>query len=216
MPFKSLVLAGLFLIASGCSLLETKDDTTPIDVSFADPNRIEFQGKGAGAGIALMGTMGAMGIAIGVAIDEGIAKDIRDASLSAGFDVEQSISKALLSTTEGDYYAVYGAGGNVARGQFESDQVENMPLKLRIERYGFKTTGGSDDQTTAEIELEYSQPNGDSLQLHYPNDFEDQSGFELKTYPLERLKKEGTLSVELLNIGFEHLLKRLFGKKLGQ
>jgi 3-oxoacyl-[acyl-carrier-protein] synthase-1 len=43
-----------------------------ISIEFSDPDRIRFSGKGAGAGVMMSSSMGVMGIAIGVAIDEGM------------------------------------------------------------------------------------------------------------------------------------------------
>lgn len=41
------------------------------------PDKLTYEGKGAAAGIALMGVLGPSGIAIGAAIDVGIGKDIQ-------------------------------------------------------------------------------------------------------------------------------------------
>lgn len=48
---------------------------------------VNYTGKGAGASFALMGAMGPMGAAIGVAIDEGISKDICKNIEASGFDL---------------------------------------------------------------------------------------------------------------------------------
>jgi hypothetical protein len=63
-------------INAGCSSLSLFTQK-PIEIIYTSPDRISFQGKGAGAGIALISSMGPVGIALGVAIHEGIAKDIR-------------------------------------------------------------------------------------------------------------------------------------------
>lgn len=54
---------------------------------YIKPDCITFEGKGAGAAFALMATMGPVAAALGVAIDEGIAKDIRDTAEQGGCEL---------------------------------------------------------------------------------------------------------------------------------
>jgi hypothetical protein len=135
---RNCAVAIIFITASvtnsGCTSLPFLSDTpvekTPVEIHYTSPDRISFQGKGAGAGIALMSSMGPVGIAIGVAIDEGIAKDIRDTANAGDVDF-----KALLK-----------------------DSVATMDTlkdadRIDIKRYGFVMKNGSKDYVAAEVRV---------------------------------------------------------------
>ncbi len=94
-----------------------------VDVSVTEPDRIRFQGKGAGAGMMLMSSMGSMGIAIGIAIDEGIGKDINKTADAAGFDIEQMLREEI----------------NEQFKQAPNLKVKTDKIKVVVERYGFIT-----------------------------------------------------------------------------
>ncbi|WP_370979950.1 hypothetical protein [Agaribacterium sp. ZY112] len=108
------------------------------DVSIAEPDRIRFSGKGAGAGLMLSSSMGAMGIAIGVAIDEGIAKEIDASAVKAGFSAKDEVLSALSQTSIG-----YVSG-----------------FSLIVKKYGFTLEPGSDDQMYAYWSLETNFDDG--------------------------------------------------------
>ena len=75
--FRCLFVIFFILSLSACSALDSRDsEPLVIDVVVSEPARMRFQGKGASAGAMLMSAMGPVGIGIGVAIDEGIAKEI--------------------------------------------------------------------------------------------------------------------------------------------
>ncbi len=139
-----------------------------IDVSITEPDRIRFQGKGAGAGMMLMSSMGAMGIAIGVAIDEGIGKDIDAAARSAEFDIQQIMAAAMEESH-------FNSAG------------------LTIERYGFLTRSGDNDPVAAQLHITFSQKDGSQRSVKYPEDFD---AALVNTYPLEEVKENGMLSIE--------------------
>jgi hypothetical protein len=85
-----------FTQLNACSTHPSKPNAPNIHVTYAEDFRIRFSGKGAGAGMMLMGSMGPMGIAIGVAIDEGIAKDIRTALENSNERVDSLVKRSLL------------------------------------------------------------------------------------------------------------------------
>ena len=180
------------LLISGCTTLSQKEAVQPISIEYSDPNRIKFQGKGAGAGIALMSTMGSMGIALGVAIDEGIAKDIRESAQLVGFSIDDSVREALTVASDGRYRAEFAPS-------------TESSLKVVIKNYGFKSTGGKGDPTSAKIEVEVVRQGKDSVLIRFPEDFD---GVDIKAYPLERLKNEGGLAKELLG----EALVEVFGR----
>lgn len=191
---KCLCLSTLLLFLSGCSCFHV--DKNKVVVVFSESNRIEFTGKGAGAGIALMSTMGAVGIALGVAIDEGIAKEIRESAIKAGFDMSLLVKKSIEREYPNDLVI------------FSKEPIDK-PLPLEgttffvIKRYGFKTTGGEEDRTTAEIVLQVSSATIGAFEFHYPNDLNDAVNISnnegLNSYPLSELKLNGRLSTILMD-----------------
>ena len=100
----------------------------PIEITYSSSDRISFQGKGAGAGMALMSTMGPVGIALGVAIDEGIANDIRNNADNSGVEFQALFQQAVEQT-------------NLFK------QAESIEVK----QYGFVIKNGSKDYVAAEI-----------------------------------------------------------------
>jgi len=117
------------LVLSACSSLPFSF-SSPVEITYSSPDRISFQGKGAGAGIALMSTMGPVGIALGVAIDEGIAKDIRTNAEMGDIDFKTIIDLALS----------------------QSDLLKNAE-RIEVKKYGFVIKNGSKDYVAAEIDL---------------------------------------------------------------
>lgn len=95
----SFFLVGLVLVIStlslqGCSVLSRQGG---FFVSLNEPV-LQYSGRGAGASFALMGSMGASGIAIGSAIDSGIAKDIRSTLLDQGYDFNNELCGKLYDS----------------------------------------------------------------------------------------------------------------------
>lgn len=86
------------VLVVSCASQEPKKSRTsasvPIPVDVKKLDRIYFTGRGAGAGVMLTSTMGPMGIAIGVAIDEGIGKDIQKAFTESGFQLSVFVAES--------------------------------------------------------------------------------------------------------------------------
>ncbi len=187
------VIALILMQLVACSALPSNISKS-IKLEFSEPNRIQFQGKGAGAGIALMSTMGPVGIALGVAIDEGIAKDIRKAISEKHDDVQGYLKSQMAGLLTKQGYLVLLDG---------EELKENHFPKMVIKRVGFKITNGSTDATAAEWELElYSGPDTKTT-VNYPKDFAKDT---IKTHVLADLKVNGELGMELLD---ESLVKAL-------
>jgi len=191
---KILSVALSVLMLSSCTSLKVPKQEY-VRMTFPEPNRITFQGKGAGAGMALMGAMGPMGIALGVAIDEGIAKDLRKSASKGGFNIRQSVSIIIPKVTQGQWAA-------------EFDQSLDSNLELRITKYGFKTTGGKDDATSAELSIQLLADGGQIKVIKYPSDFEDKT--EIPSYPLDQLKSDGEAARTLLHNAFETALTEVY------
>ncbi|KZZ43067.1 MAG: hypothetical protein MK185_10280 [Saccharospirillaceae bacterium] len=102
---KKISLLSLLVLLSSCSVLGYKNSQNTIYIE--NTATIKYSGKGAGASFALMGAMGPMGAAIGVAIDEGISKDIRKNIEASGFDLvahlcEQYREKEVYCVSDSD------------------------------------------------------------------------------------------------------------------
>lgn len=76
----------LFFVFSTCSCVSLTPHSYT-SVFLADDATFSYSGRGSGAGVALMSTMGPVGIAVGVAIDEGIRKDLETSAQQAGLDI---------------------------------------------------------------------------------------------------------------------------------
>ena len=130
----ALIIVTASLFNTGCSSFSIFSSTlvkkAPVEIIYSSPDRISFQGKGAGAGMALMATMGPVGIALGVAIDEGIAKDIRETAKAGNVNFKEMFSKAVPSI----------------------DILKNAN-RIEVKKYGFVIKDGSKDYVAAEIHL---------------------------------------------------------------
>ncbi|MFL0810699.1 MAG: hypothetical protein K6L76_09815 [Agarilytica sp.] len=137
------------------------------DITFEEPNRMRFHGKGAGAGMMMMSSMGPMGIAIGVAIDEGIGKEIGEAANKADFDLASLLVAGLAGAAQ---------------------QIESIHVK----RYGFVTRRGENDPVAPQLHLEIQTANG-VKEIKYPEAFDDA---KITTHPLEQLKAQGATAIK--------------------
>lgn len=183
---KRFIFLSLLLSLSACSLFSPKTADT-LTVYWEAPQKIYFQGKGAGAGMALMSTMGPMGMAIGVAIDEGIAKDIAKAQQETNKTVQQLFNEQA-------------SGQNITWHQDEESQSD-----LRIKRLEFRIVPGGDDLTAVEIEV-VDQRSAEAVTIKYPNDF---SELKASSYPLADLKKDGSKTNLLIEEAFMQIIKRV-------
>lgn len=154
-----------------------------LDITTAEPDRVRFQGKGAGAGMMLMSSMGPMGIAIGIAIDEGIAKDIDKAARAAGLEIKSVVSEAYRA----------------------SDSRLNISA-LTIERYGFMTRSGDNDPVAVQLHISVAQADGSKLWVKYPEDFDKK---DVRLDPLDVVKVDGSVSVEAIRHAAVAVLDRL-------
>ncbi len=172
----------ILLLASVCFGLMGGCATAPppVDITITD-DRVRFHGKGAGAGMMLMSSMGPMGIAIGVAIDEGIGKDIDASARKAGLDM-RSITQSAI------------------------DKVGAVHLRsIVIERYGFVTRSGDNDPVAAQLHLSATNTEGKEIMVKYPDDFDDAV---VKTYPLDEVKARGEVSKQAFEAALLDALMR--------
>ncbi|MFL0800351.1 MAG: hypothetical protein K6L80_07885 [Agarilytica sp.] len=137
------------------------------EITISEPDRIRFHGKGAGAGMMLMSSMGPMGIAVGVAIDEGIGKDIDQAAKVAGFNIQTTLLQHL--------------------------PAKHTITSITIDRYGFVLRSGKDDPAASQLHITAILKDGGKIQIKYPEEFDEKT---VETCPLEKLKKYGALTVK--------------------
>ena len=142
--------------------------------------------------MALMSTMGAMGMAIGVAIDEGISKDISKTQQKSG----QSIEDILDDAAE---------GADLAITFNDNTHVINAP-NIYIERIEFKIVRGKNDATGVTINALYTDITGKESALNYPKDIPDYTAL---SFPLEQLKTNENLANQLLIEAFKQLLNSI-------
>ena len=172
------LLAGAFALAGCTTVTPAGRDTLAVTVEFAVPDRSRFSGKGAGAGMMLSSTLGAAGVAVGIAIDEGIGKDLQAVADDGGIGIKPLLMAALrqqVRLSDRDLRPV-AAGAE---------------LLIRVERYGFILQPGRDDPTAAQLSLRVSRPGSatrEPLYLQYPTDFQSPDAAPLPTLPLARLK----------------------------
>ncbi|WP_196158991.1 hypothetical protein [Reinekea sp. G2M2-21] len=128
------LLLGIFACALlvGCSALSVKEPSVEVQPGA----QFSYSGRGAGAGVALMSTMGPVGIAVGVAIDEGIRKDLEKSAQMAGFDIV-----ALVNSAYKENWVEYLKGDVVT-----------------IVEYGMQDVRGSDDIMSPYLVIASSDP----------------------------------------------------------
>jgi hypothetical protein len=175
----TIVTASLF--NTGCSSFSLFSSTliekTLVEIVYSSPDRISFQGKGAGAGIALMSSMGPVGIAIGVAIDEGIAKDIRDTAKEGSVDFKIIFNKAVPNI-------------DILK---DTDRID-------VKKYGFVIKDGSKDYVAAEVHLLIHR--GEVYEELVLSSWEEQQALE-KWITLEELKKNSNSIYVLFEMALE-------------
>lgn len=176
------VFTFILLSVVSCSHLP-RVPAIPYSLEFDAPPRIRFQGKGAAAGMMMSSSMGPMGIAIGVAIDEGIAKDIQAAADKAGCALDQVVAGAFEQ-----------ASARHGRSAIQKNPDSEDVAVIRIHRIGFVVTSGEADPAyvAAELSIRF---NGVDYSIRHPIE-QDTPPF---TTPLERLKADGEPACRMLD-----------------
>jgi len=164
----------------GCSTSDVSPESELL-VDIAEPDRIRFEGKGSAAGFMLSGSMGPMGIAIGVAIDEGISKEIQSAADSVDFQMESLVRRS---------FALAPIGCNIKR--------------IEIERYGFKMLSGSGELAVPHIKSKIVGASGKTEVVNYPSDAAEESDQQLSA-ELDALKSSGQLVQQRLSAAITQL-----------
>jgi hypothetical protein len=179
----SILISILFLVAC------TTQPAPKILVTLSENQTLDFTGKGAAAGIMLDSVMGGAGIAIGIAIDKGIAKDIANnlnhhkPLLNIVDHLDQQLKAALIK-----------------------NQVKGLQnIQATIEHYGFRTFPGGDDAVSAWLEISLLI-DGRNLEIHYPQDFA-----QVDSASLSSVKENPDVTYTLLNNATAQVIKHVIG-----
>ena len=188
--FKYSVAIILALSLTACSNINNKSPVLDVSVSVEEPDKTRFSGKGAGAGMMLMSSMGPMGIAIGVAIDEGIGKDIDAVYKQAGLNVSEIVKTAFESEAA------------------LTESLAVSELNISIQRYGFVVASGED--VNAQIHVLIKSNQGEEV-IKYPEAFK-KGEEKLPTADLDALKKESAPIKQLLEQAAVSIAKHYFSE----
>ena len=134
-----------------------------VDVVVEGQDRIRFYGKGASAGMMMSSSMGPMGIAIGVAIDEGIGKEIHEAFVEAGGDFSEIVQR------ETEAWLAHLCNQNVI--ELETVCSTSNPLIVRVHRYGFVSATGDNDPIKPELEFGFTWDGKDEVRINLKDGF---------------------------------------------
>jgi len=159
---KFLVTLNLVLLLTACANFIPFKKPQKVEVVIGPNVKIEYTGKAAGAGMMLSSSMGPMGMAIGVAIDVGIGKEIQKNAESNQISLAQ-----------------------VLKEQLESAELPNVSsIALEITKIEFKSARGEGDPTSLNVELQVSK-NGKKGTVF---SIEQSAKLATKTYQLNELK----------------------------
>ena len=120
----------------------------------------------------LSSSMGAMGVAIGIAIDEGIAKDIQETAAK-----ENIVPSEIMRT-------------QLQREFNKNNTAVSASVEITLEKYGFVTQPGANDPVAAQLHLTVATPDKNPLVVRYPEDFAKSKSLTIGTRPLETIKQD--------------------------
>lgn len=166
---KCISIIFVMLILSSC----VSNSAYELDVKFTDRATMAFTGKGAAAGMMMDAYLGGAGVAIGIAIDEGIAKNIAEniVHLYPDFNILSVVKNEL---------------------QLKSYRFM-QPAKVEIISYGFRTVPGEGDLAAAWLTIKFTNRDGD-VTINYPQDFGS-----VKTAELSLIKSDAKVAYAMLD-----------------
>ena len=177
--------AFMVLALASCAQLGKKENNIQLELKVKDPNRVRFSGKG--AGMMMMSSLGPAAVAIGIAIDEGIGKDIDE--------VYQKHQLSITNMLEASLKAEFDSSKNTTLSDVSV-------VIVSIDRFGFIAKG---DDVIAELNISYDI-DGQSNSVSYPKDF---SALEPIKASLEQLKTAPEPLERLLNDAAAQVAKAL-------
>lgn len=157
-------------------------------IKTGDRTTLAFSGKGSAAGMMMDTYMGGMGIAIGIAIDEGIAKDIAAniKTHSPNFNIVSMVESQLLKQSP----------------RVSLFNRNKAFMQVIIETYGFHTFPGDGDKVSPWLKVHFVG-NGKDVLINYPADFTSPQLAELND-----IKKNPQLAYGLLDHAIEDAISR--------
>lgn len=154
-----------------------------IPITYGEREALYFTGRGSAAGIMMDAYMGGAGVAIGIAIDEGIAKDI---------------SSALFANNP--KFSMVALVGGVLREQ-EKKGVSIAGLKsVVVEKFGFQSA--SDDKVIPLLEMQFVCDSGSPQKIKLVPDEHVQS------ITFEQSKTDGALVENQLRAAVDVLINK--------
>lgn len=136
--FKIAVIIASVVGFSGCTALKTTEPTVLVSLVVSEDARLRFSGKGAGAGMMLMSSMGPAGIAVGIAIDEGIAKEIRTNLQAVGVEFNGLVEQSIVEAWPGAQVTSLADAALLLNGPADASRL------VVINEYGFKLIAGEE------------------------------------------------------------------------
>lgn len=172
----------ILLLLLGCLITSCAQiRLASIDVTYGERQTLYFTGRGSAAGIMMDSLLGGAGIAIGIAIDEGIAKDISAAIVASNPKFSMDILvKAVLH-------------------QQVSQGINIDGLKsIVINKYGFQSA--PDDKVVPLLELQFICESGVARKVTFA------SSEKTLAITFEQSKTDGKLVEEQLRSSVESVL----------
>lgn len=183
---QALLKSALFLsLLSSCAALPN----TSFEVSYGDRQALSFIGKGAAAGMMLDSVLGGAGIAIGIAIDEGIAKDMA--------------KSIYIYDPKYDFLAIVKK--EIQKSKKITIKNKQHLTGLVVSRYGFRTFSGHKaseykDAVSPWLSLTFYCV-GSTLEVNYPEDIGQPLISEL-----QGIKDNGQLAADQLRIAVDQAI----------
>ncbi len=172
------------MVLTACATSNSKgSDCAPVAINVPD-NAWHYQGPGAAASFMLMSSSGPMGAAIGVAIDQGIQKDLLE-----GMDDPVQI---VYSATQEE---LRGIGTFLLSEETEEEGAVTQSQQWRIEwnQFGFRSDMSS-ERITNPVMRATVYKNGDEVEIYSLSD----EAAETFAYPLNELIENSELSNQVL------------------
>lgn len=176
------LISSIFFTLASCSVISPLPSYT---ITKPQNPTISFTGRGAASGPILMGAMGPSGIAVGLAIDVGIAKDIEKYGFKEGLNIDSLFNDSLKKIPP----SLYKAGGF-----FRSPHK----LHFNLSKIGFVEPMGQSNTIWPALELTVTRGDWQKA-YHYPDDFQKDKNTSLPNTTLEQLKGTQSPARQLLS-----------------
>ncbi len=184
--------AALFILSSCSSLIKKPS----YNLTKSPNHSLYFNGRGAASGPMLMSAMGPAGIAVGLAIDVGIGKDIEKSAFKDGLKVEELIADSVGEITQ---------TSKLNQQYFSQSGTTNFQLN----KIGFIELPGQNDHVQPSIELSVYKEAWQKT-YRYPEDFQSDKNVPGLGATLEQLKSPQSPARKLL----QHALTQVIQKSI--